>query len=52
MTEGVRAIMKDIAEFYFLDGTFELDQNKVSPESSLVKRGFKPPFYAWFTSAK
>jgi hypothetical protein len=47
MTEGVRAMMKDVAEFFFVDGSYTIDENMLKPEPALSERGFKGPFKAW-----
>ena len=48
MTEGMREMMKDIAEFYFVEGSYTLDEKMVPPEPALAERGFKGPFKSWF----
>ncbi len=48
MTQGFRDKFKDFADFYFIDGPFELNQNLMPPEEALVQKGFQPPFKAWF----
>ena len=48
MTEGFREMMRDIADFYFVDGTYQLDERIVPPEPALTERGFKGPYKSWF----
>lgn len=36
MTEGVRDLMKDIADFYFVDGSYSIDDKIIPPESALI----------------
>jgi hypothetical protein len=52
MTEGLRDIMRDIAEFHFLDAPFELKPEIVPGEPGLLKHGFKGPFWSWSNRAK
>ena len=48
MAEGVTAMMKDIAEFHYLDAPFEVNAETEPGEPGLLKRGFKGPFKKWF----
>ena len=48
MAEGITGMMKDIAEFHFLDAPFEVDSQTVPGEPGLLKLGFKGPFKKWF----
>jgi hypothetical protein len=36
MTEGVRAIMKEVADFFFVDGSYTIDENLLKPEPALL----------------
>jgi hypothetical protein len=48
MAEGLTSMMKDIADFHFLDGPFDVDSNIYPGEPGLLKLGFKGPFKKWF----
>ena len=48
MAAGVTYMMKDIAEFYYLDGPYQVDPLTNPGEPGLLKRGFKGPFNKWF----
>ncbi len=48
MTEGVRTMMKEVADFFFLDGSYTIDEKLLKPEPALLERGFQGPFKSWF----
>ena len=48
MAAGVTFMMKDIAEFYYLDGPYQVDPLTKPGEPGLLKLGFKGPFNSWF----
>lgn len=51
MADGVTAMMKDIADFHFLDAPFDIDPVTQAGEPGLLKLGFKGPFKRWFNKA-
>ncbi len=52
MAESITSMMKDVAQFYFLDGPYTVDHLVNPGEPGLVKRGFKGPFKKWFNQIK
>jgi len=50
MTKGFRDQFSEVADFYFLDGPFDIDPKTFPPEPALVAQGFQLPFKMWFSN--
>lgn len=48
MTKGFRDLFSEVADFYFLDGPFDIDAKTFPPEPVFIAKGFQPPFKEWF----
>lgn len=49
MTRGFREKFGDLADFYFIEGPFDVQDFEGSPEPGLLAKGFQPPFKEWVT---